>query len=51
MALSDMIMSVSDVNIKVMSQLAVIPEPFTDESLRELERVRDRVIENTMKLL
>ncbi len=50
-ALADMIMSVTDVNLKEMSQLPIIPEPFSDESLRELERVRDRVIENMMSLL
>lgn len=50
-ALSDMIMSASNVNIKSMSKLPAIPEPYTDENLRELERVRDRVIENMMSLL
>lgn len=50
-ALSDMIMSASDVNLKALSQLPIEPEGETDENLRELERVRDRVIENMMSLL
>ena len=50
-ALSDMIMSVSNVNLKELSKLPVIPEKNADEELRELERIRDRVIENMMSLL
>lgn len=50
-ALSDMIMSASDVNLKALSQLPIEPQVQTDENLRELERVRDRVIENMMSLL
>ena len=51
MNLAEMITSASDVNIKSMSKLPVIPESFNDENLRELERIRDRVIGNMMELL
>ena len=44
-------MSVSNVNLKELSKLPVIPEKNADEELRELERIRDRVIENMMSLL
>lgn len=50
-ALSDMIMSASDVNLKEMSKLPIEPQNGTDEGLRELERIRNRVIENMMNLL
>ncbi len=50
-ALADMIMSASDVNMVALSKLDVIPEPYADEDLRELEHVRDRVIGNMMNLL
>ncbi len=50
-ALSEMITSVSDVNIKSMSKSPAIPLEYSDENLRELERVRDRVIDNMMDLL
>ncbi len=50
-ALAEMITSVSDVNIKSMSKLPLIPDEDNDENLRELERVRDRVIDNMMNLL
>ena len=51
MNLAEMITSASDVNIKSLSKLSVMPEPFNDENLRELERIRDRVIGNMMELL
>lgn len=50
-ALADMIMSASNVNMVSLSKLDVIPEPFAEEDLRELERVRDRVIGNMINLL
>ena len=50
-ALSDIIMSASDVNVKELSKLPVEPQDGIDEGLRELERIRDRVIDNMMDLL
>lgn len=50
-ALSDMIISVSDVNMIALSKLDIIPDELSEEELRELERVRDRVIGNMINLL
>ena len=50
-ALSDMIISASDVNMIALSKLDIIPDELSEEDLRELERVRDRVIGNMINLL
>lgn len=50
-ALADMIMSASNVNLVSLSKLDIIPNNFSEEELRELERVRDRVIGKMIKLL
>ncbi len=50
-ALSDMIISASDVNMIALSKLDIIPDELSEEDLRELERIRDRVIGNMINLL
>ena len=48
---SDMIMSCSDISLERLSKEELIPHDFSDVKIRELERVRDRVIENMLDLL
>jgi len=49
--IADMIMSCSDISLERLSKEDLIPQGFSDVKVKELERVRDRVIENMLELL
>ena len=46
-----MIMSASDISLERLSKEELIPQDFSEVKVKELERVRDRVIENMLDLL
>lgn len=49
--IADMIMSASDISLERLSKEELIPQDFSEVKIKELERVRDRVIENMLDLL
>lgn len=49
--IANMMLSISDISLSRLSKEPIYPEDFTDVKIRELERIRDRVIENMLDLL
>lgn len=49
--LANMMLSISDITLERLSKEPIYPEDFSDVKIRELERIRDRVIENMLDLL
>lgn len=49
--IADLMISASNISLEDMSKKDIIPEDFQDSKIRELENVRDRVIENMLDLL
>ncbi len=49
--IADLMISASDISLEGMSKKDIIPEEFQDNKIRELENIRDRVIENMLDLL
>lgn len=49
--IANLMLSASNISLEGMSKKDIIPEDFQDNKIRDLENIRDRVIENMLDLL